>query len=236
MSLGRVNEASVSPDLDLDAAFAHPTLPPPHHPRASVGWWRWVGPSFVIALFSVVAVDVVGNHPWGRFAAAAHELTAARVDAVVGRTSTAPNGVAHLDRMLRAFPGAVANACPRAEERAPLVVYSSVDTLFGDEPRAASLIPGALTVTRSVLRTSARRVAVLRTTALAEPRDVTPGSYEGTLVVFDAATSAPICGTVVHASSVPATSTSAAGHENFVAVVRSAVMQSGARIGVTLDL
>jgi hypothetical protein len=140
----------------------------------------------------------------------------------------------HVERLVQAFPEElVGEACPTVTNSMPLVLASSVDR--ADHRADAKLrsaearwIGGTAPVTSSFLATHAKQVAVLRTKELVEPAAEQPGRYEGTLVVFDASTSVPLCSTVVRASNAEAPA--------FGASVRRAVARSAAGLNVTIDL
>jgi hypothetical protein len=224
MRFERQTDAGFEP-LELDPpAYTPPTLPPPPPPRRRT---RWVAPALLGALSLFAAIDVVAGPQFLTALAGSAAGMSAEPKVVTVRQGES-TGVLHLDRIREAFPeSSVGETCPASRQQAPLVLYSSI-TAAGAGPAEARWMPRTLHVNDSFVMTSVRRVAVLRTRELVEPAGAASGRYEGTLVVFDAATSKPLCNTVIRAAG--------AGADELGPAIRKALAQGAARLDVSLDI
>jgi hypothetical protein len=192
------NEDLVTPapaSVDVDPpAYSQPTLPPPAD-ELEVGAPRRGVRFLAVGLLACAAAT------GGAYTFLPHVSPAAATASIAAapRTTTA-----QLDKLAAAFPAEGAeSACSESAERVPVVLYSAIDPAASTSKLEGELFSGATPVTGPTLTVSGQRIALLRTSenhgpeaSAEEPR---PGHYRGTLVVFDAATSKPLCQTVVDA-------------------------------------
>lgn len=204
--------------------YSQPTLPPSTPSRRSKGVPLIGGGLAAVAALTVAAYALL---PHGEHVAAA--------------APAAPVTVQLETLVPPASP--VEGACVAATDRVPIVLRSAIDALATKTPSdemTSGLFLGTAPATEPI---SATRVAVLQTVSSREPQasfgDATPGRYEGTLVVFDAATHKPLCQSrVVAWSSSTAVQSGISAHvlhEDFANRIHSAISEAAARMHVELD-
>jgi hypothetical protein len=192
--------------------------------------------------------------------AGAYELMPTAKAVAAAASLAAPEAkaaTASLDRIVRQFPAQLTSSrmgppdwetpCSDSADRVPLVLYSSVEGLRTGTPAPAaetSLFVGHVPVTNGAINVPAKgRVAMLRTTKIQEPGasagTVTPGLYEGALVIFDASSNEELCHAHVNAqtsATAEREGSAAALHDDFASRVRTAISVSASRLHIELEM
>lgn len=247
MSLDQDPPASSPFDQD-PPAVAQPTLPPPPveptTATSSEGTIRRRHRTLAAASLAAVVAAALGGwvllegHDGASAAAASPPPLARPVDLF-----------ARIDRLVDEVPrSSLDDPCPASDGPLPVVLYAS------EQARRTNAPPGAIESAAFASATrlselderlaSASRIALVRTIEVVEPRasvgSPTVGRYEGQLVVVDTSNGTALC----HAR-VVAWSSSQVGQpgvaertlrDDFVARIRSAFSDSGARLHLELDL
>jgi hypothetical protein len=248
MSLDQDPPASSPFDQD-PPAVAQPTLPPPPveptTATSSEGTIRRRHRTLATASLAAGVAAALG----GWVLLEGHDGASAAAAASPPPLARPVDLFARIDRLVDEVPrSSLDDPCPASDGPLPVVLYAS------EQARRTNAPPGAIESAAFASATrlselderlaSASRIALVRTIEVVEPRasvgSPTVGRYEGQLVVVDTSNGTALChGRVVAWSSSQVGQPGVAERtlrDDFVARIRSAFSDSGARLHLELDL